>query len=456
MESLAALEAACPGLVVVTDGAPRAAAATDALRPTRGRPDLRAAPAAVAVVEPADTAQVAAVVRWASRAGMAVVARGGGSGLMGGASVLRPAVVLDLHRLDRVDVDGETCQVRAGAGARLEAVDAALAPHGLMLGHDPWTVNVATIGGVLSTNGLGYLGARAGNVAAQVRAVEVVLADGRILATRAAPARSVGLELTHLFVGTEGTLGIVTEATLAVLPKPEERIVQLYELPSFDAGVGVAIALRRTGIRYACLELSADDLPPAPASLLLVFDGLAGEAALHAARGADIVRRADGRALPTAEAEAQWAGRHAIADRWAANRRAHRDDLMPEAGGHQFDYAHVGVPAAGLAAVRTTAHALVRRHELMLIEEGLWHWPELYSIVVSGPPESADGVRTTIDGVCRAAQEAGGTMEYCHGVGVKLAHLMEAEHGATGLEVMGRVKQSLDPAGTLNPGKAGL
>jgi FAD/FMN-containing dehydrogenase len=456
VESLAALEAACPGVVVRTDQPARAAAAIDALRPSRGRPDLPAAAAALAVVEPADTAQVAGVMRWAARAGVPLVARGGGSGLMGGAAVLGPAVVLDLRRLDRIAVDADACQVRTGAGATLERVDAALAPHGLMLGHDPWTVSVATVGGALSTNGLGYLGARAGSMGAQVRAVEVVLGDGRVLTTRAAPARSAGLDLARLFVGSEGTLGIVTEATLAVLPKPEERVIEAYELSSFDAGVAVATALRRAGIRPACLELSANDLPPAPASMLVVCDGLTGEAALHAARAGAVVRRAGGRALPSADAEAQWAGRHAIAERWAASRRGERRDLLPDAGGRQFDYAHVGVPPSGLAGVRETAHALIRRHGLALVEEGLWHWPELYSVVVAGPPGSADGVRATIDGVCRAAQEAGGTMEYCHGVGWKLAHLMEAEHGAVGLDVMRRVKQTLDPAAILNPGKAGL
>jgi FAD/FMN-containing dehydrogenase len=375
---------------------------------------------------------------------------------MGGAAVVSPAVVVDMQRLDAVAAEADACQVRAGAGATLARVDDALAAHGLMLGHDPWTLAVATVGGVLSTNGLGYLGARAGSVRAQVRAVEVVLADGRVLDTRAAPARSTGLDLTQLFVGTEGTLGIVTEATFAVVPRPEERLVRGYRLPSFAAGVEAAVALRRRGIRYACLELSADELPPAPASLLLVCDGLAGEAGLHAERAATVIERAGGSARAQADAEAQWNGRHAIAERWAASRRAQRDDLLPDAGGHAFDYAHVGVPVAALPELRTRAHVLVREHGLELIEEGLWHWPELYSIVVAGPPGSTAGVRATIEGVCRDAQAAGGTMEYCHGVGAKLAHLMEAEHGAVGLDVLRAVKRALDPRGVLNPEKEGV
>jgi len=454
MGVLEGLRDACPALALHTDGAALAAGGLDAMRPSRGRPEFAAlATRPLAVAAPASAAEVAALVRWATGARVPLVARGGGSGLMGAAAVLVAAIVVDSRRLGAVAVDADACLVRAGAGATLAQVDAALAPHGLMLGHDPWTVGVATVGGALATNGLGYLGARAGSFGAQVRALEAVLADGTIVRTRSSPARSTGLDLARLLVGTEGTLGIITEATLAALPVPEERVIHAWHLPSFDAGVAVAAGLRRTGVRHACLELSADDAP-GTAELLLVFDGLRGEAALLAARAAQLVAAAGGERLGADEAERRWDERHAIAERWAATRRGGAGEWPPD--GTQFDYAHVGVPLGGLAAVRATARTLVERYGLVLIEEGLWHWPELYSVVVSGPPGSAEGVRATIDGVCAAAIDAGGTLEYCHGVGWKLAHLVEREHGAAGLAVLRRLKAALDPANIMNPGKAGL
>src|SRR5206468_500828 len=176
----------------------------------------------------------------------------------------------------------------------------------------------------------------------------------------------------------------------------------------------LAAGLRRTGVRPACLELSADDAP-GPATMLLVFDGLEGEAALLAARAAKLLATAGGTMLGARDAERQWQERHAIAERWAAARRGGAGEWPPE--GAQFDYAHVGVPLGGLPAVRATAHALVERHGLVLIEEGLWHWPELYSVVVSGPPGPATGIRATIDGVCAAAVDAGGTLAYCRRIG---------------------------------------
>jgi FAD/FMN-containing dehydrogenase len=456
VETLAELRAAFPSLVWRIDAEELDPAGVDALRPSRGRPELtslRERPRAE--VEPASVTELAALVARAASEKMPLVVRGGGSGLMGGAAVLGPAIVVDLRRLDRVTVDADACLVRAGAGARLAAVDAALAPHGLMLGHDPWTVAVATVGGALGTNGLGYLGARAGSFGTQVRGLQAVLGDGTIIRTPPSPARSTGLDLAHLLIGTEGTLGIITEATLAVLPRPEERIVRAYELPSFELCVTAATRMRRIGVRLTCLEAAAGELPPSPASLLLVFDGIAGEASLHAARAAAVLGELGAEPHSAESAGQQWSDRHAIAERWAARPRFHDEEWRASADGGQFDYAHMGVPLAAIPSVRATAHDLIRRHGLTLIEEGLWHWPELYSLVVTGPTGSAAGVRATMDAVCRAAQASGGTMEYCHGVGWKLAHLMPDEHGA-GLDVLRRIKRALDPAGILNPGKGGV
>lgn len=455
MDPLDALRAACPTLQIDTDPERRDAAGVDAMRPFRGRPEFAALPTRpLAVAEPASTDEVVALVRWANEAGVPLVPRGGGSGLMGGAVVLGRAVVVSLARLGVVVVDAEGCLARAGAGATLARVDVAAAAHGLMCAHDPWTVGVATVGGALSTGGLGYRGAAAGGIAKQVVALEAVFGDGRVVRSRPSPARSAGLDPTMLLVGSEGTVGFITEATLTLLPVPEERVVHGFEMPSFEAAVSLAVAVRRAGVRYACLEASAESLPPAPASVILTFEGIRGEARLHAARAAELARERGGTPVPDAEAEAWWTGRHAIAERWAALPRFRQGDWLPDGARGHFDYAHVGVPVRALPAVRARTHALVREHGVALVEEGLWHWPELYSIVVSGGAEASAGVRATIDGVCRAAQAAGGTMEYCHGVGWKLAHLMEAEHGADGLAVIRRLEATLDPAGVLNPAKA--
>jgi len=148
VETFTELRAAFPSLAWRLEGQEIDPAGVDALRPSRGRPELtslRERPRAE--VAPASVTELAPLVAWAAKENVPLVVRGGGSGLMGGAAVLGPAIVVDLHRLDRVTVDADACLVRAGAGARLAAVDRALAEQGLMLGRDPWTVAVATVGG---------------------------------------------------------------------------------------------------------------------------------------------------------------------------------------------------------------------------------------------------------------------------------------------------------------------
>src|SRR5690349_4052279 len=147
MSALAALRAACPALAIETDPSALDAASVDALRPFRGRPDFAAARTRpLALVTPSDTAEVASLVRWAGTAGTPLVVRGGGSGLMGAAAATGRSVVVSLAHLDAVVADPDAGLVRAGAGATLARVDVALAPHGLALGHDPWTVGMATVG----------------------------------------------------------------------------------------------------------------------------------------------------------------------------------------------------------------------------------------------------------------------------------------------------------------------
>jgi FAD/FMN-containing dehydrogenase len=226
MDVLERLRVACPDLVVHADagertGCLRRPAAVARLAPGAGRAPHRAARGGRAE----STDAVAALVRWAAATRVALVPRGGGSGLMGGAAVLGPALVVDCRRLDAIVVDAEGVVVHAGAGAILARVDAALGGHGLMLGHDPWTVGVATVGGALGTNGLGYLGARAGSIGAQLRGLEAVLGDGTSLRAPAVPTHSTTPRPRASPRRQRGTLGIVTRGDARGAAAAGERIV---------------------------------------------------------------------------------------------------------------------------------------------------------------------------------------------------------------------------------------
>ena len=165
-------------------------------------------------MRPVSAAQTAAALVICREAGVSVVPYGAGTGLMGGARSVRAGVVLDTRRLASIEVAAADRLVWAGAGAVLADVDAALSEHGLGLGHDPWTFPVATVGGALSTNGLGYTGGRYGGIADQALALEVVLPDGAVLRTKPVGRHSSGPDLARLFIGAEGTLGVITAAAL--------------------------------------------------------------------------------------------------------------------------------------------------------------------------------------------------------------------------------------------------
>src|SRR3989442_14119062 len=229
-------EAVGPARVLTGEGIPPRYR-MDALRPSRGSPLSDRGEAPAAVVLPITTTEVSAVLRIAGRLLRPVVAWGGGTGLMGGARPRSDAIVLDLRRMRRVRaVDRGSCTATAEAGIILQDLDRRLRGHGLLLGHDPWSRPRATLGGAIGTNGLGYSGHLRGSMGDQVLGLEAVLADGTVLRTRAVPRSTTGLDLKRLFVGTEGTLGIVTAATIRAFPLPEREDLRGFRLPDFARG----------------------------------------------------------------------------------------------------------------------------------------------------------------------------------------------------------------------------
>lgn len=466
---------------VITDSAEREYFARDALGPQRAlhRPDGAALPGAgppvppLAVVRPRSTEEVAAVVRLANRHRVPVVPYGGGSGLMGGARSLEPGIVIDMGRLNRVlEIDAAAGWAWVQAGAVLKDVDRALNAHGLILGHDPWTVPVATIGGTISTNGLGYRGGKYGSMGDQVLAVEAVMPDGTVIRTRPPWPRSTGINLKFLFVDGEGEYGIVTAAAIRAFPMPELRVLRGYRFASFEAGFHATLRMYGIGLVPALMDYGERSAPPfaaarpgarwqdEPPSLYLGFEGFREEVEAQAGRAAAICREFGAEPIEQEEVEEFWETRHVPAERFASTRASRRAlPEQPDDEPSRFDYVHVALPASRVLEYRERALALAREHRVHVLENGTWVWPGLFSMVMvnaeATPEEAARRMAAAVDGCLRLAHHLGGAMEYCHGVGIRLAHLMEEEHGA-GLTVMRLIKRALDPNGVLNPGKMAL
>ncbi|HET7007563.1 MAG TPA: FAD-binding oxidoreductase [Candidatus Binatia bacterium] len=411
----------------------------------------------VCAVAPVSTAEVQQLVRFANREKLPIVPFGGGSGLMGGALSIRPGLVLDLRRMNRIiHIDVGSRSARVQAGAVLEAVDLALNPDGFILGHDPWTVPVATIGGAISTNSVGYRAGIYGSMGEQVLGLEAVMPTGEVLQTRPVAKHSAGLNLNALLIGGEGCFGIVTEATIRIFPKPETRLFRGYVFASFESGYGAIQELFQRRLRPALLDFGDDAERHGGAILYLVFEGNRELTPVEEKQAMALCRSHGGEELPSGEAEQFWRERHEIARRFARNRRQRRERGRD---GVYRDWIHVALPSSRVLAFRSAAQDIVARHSVCLQESGLWVQPELFSMrlgaddgLVANPQLALE---ETIEALLRLVQHMGGSMEYTHGVGVKLAPLMTEEHGH-GLQIMRQIKRALDPNNILNPGKMGL
>jgi FAD/FMN-containing dehydrogenase len=402
-----------------------------------------------AVVRPISTEEVSAVMS----SGLAVLPWGGGTNLVGACSAMHGEVLMDLSLMNRVlEIRAERARVQAGA--TLASVERAAKRRGLMLGHDPWTVDYATVGGAIGTDGVGYLAPLCGPMSRLVLGLTAVLADGTIVSKRPARKTSTGFNLASLFAGTEGTLAILTEAALQLRPLPEVRELRAYSFSDFASGFRAACEIVQTGpsvldlvegfedgMRYFPIR----DYDPQP-TLYLAFEGVREIVAAQIRAAERRLKKA--KRLPPKHAREYWDSRHDIAKMAVESRSKPRPFMQ----GIRFDYLHVALPLDQVLNYRAAVLKLFRSRRVLPVEDGVWVHPELYSLAFLRPRQNDEQdtreLREALDQALRLAQTMGGSMEYVHGVGAKLGHLLPDKHGAA-LDVYRRIKKALDPEGRL-------
>ena len=257
-------------------------------------------PAAVAL--PTETAQVAALVRLAAAHGVPIVPRGAGSGLSGGAAGLAGGLTIAFTRMNRIlEIDRENLAVVTQPGIINAELKAAVAAEGLFYAPDPASYDICSIGGNLATNAGGLCCVKYGQTRDSVLGLEVVLADGSVIRTGGKLVKDVaGYALTHLFVGSQGTLGLITEATLRLRPTPPSRSTLLAFFPTLDAAGDAVAALATSGLDPVTLELL--DRPTIAAVDEAHGLGLDREAAAMLMVESDLPERAAAEELAAAEA----------------------------------------------------------------------------------------------------------------------------------------------------------
>jgi alkyldihydroxyacetonephosphate synthase len=453
---------------VISDAPRLALYRLDGLRPSRGyRERQRLGILPGCVVRPRRTSDVLALVQWANAAHVPLIPYGGGTGLMGGAMADGDGVLVDFKNMCNIlAIQRDDRRAVVEAGVVLSRLEEALRADGLTLGHDPWTVGIATVGGAISTDGLGYRGGQYGSMGEQVLGLEVVLSTGQVLRTRAVRKSSTGPDLTQLFIGAEGVFGLITEATLEVFPAPEAHALLAFAFPSFADGFAAVAQMAAVGLRPALMELTEDFLTEditrslieryPGVSLYVGCEGFQELVEAQRKRVLAICLHHAGKDLGEGAAQAFWKSRHRTAERFQQDRLQNLPrgilDTRSEAS---FDYVHIALPTTQILPYRQRALDLCQQYGIVVTQCGIWTHPELFSMVLHNPGGCLGILADTVDRLLELAQDVGGSMEYCHGVGVRLAHLLERELGA-GTTILNTLKRGLDPDYVLNPGKLGL
>lgn len=410
------------------------------------------------VVRPASTEEVSKIVVLANQQKTPLVPYGGGTGVMGGTIPVNGGIIVDVSRMNRVlEVGATDLTTRVEAGVVLADLAAALAEYGLMAGHDPYSLAIATVAGAISTNGVGYRAAAFGPMGDQVVALEVVLPSGEVLNTRPVPKYSSGPGLNQLFIGSEGTFGIITQATIKVFRIPEAQVFTTASFDNFDHGFNAAAELLALGIRPTLLDLTEEE---DGVLLHLLFEGFAEGVAAQEQRSKQVCADFRGRNIGSGPTLAYWRDRHRSGENYKRTALGKpRQMRWDRTGWRGFDYLHLGLPISKVLEYRKRCDRIMEGSGVRTVEYAIWSRPEMFSMLIVADQgteaQSRDDLRRVVEEVLSLAQDMGGVMEYCHGVGVKLNHLLARELGA-GHDVVGKLKQALDPANIMNPGKLGL
>ncbi len=436
--------------------------ATDAqaVREHHSRGESYHAPAAPdAVCFPATTAEVSEIVKISALFQVPIVPFGAGTSLEGHVHAVRGGITIDLRDMNKVlRISTEDLDVTVEAGVTRQQLAKALKNTGLMFPVDPGAD--ATLGGMAATRASGTTAVRYGTMRENVLGLTVVQANGKVITTGTRARKSAaGYDLTRLFVGSEGTLGVITEVTLRLHPVPEAVSAAVCSFESMRGAIDTVIATIQLGVPVARIEL-LDDLhmdalnryskmsyPVAP-TLLFEFHG---ETDAHVADQASTV---EGIAAERGGRGFEWASKLEDRERlWQARHNAHYAALALRPGCRSWA-SDVCVPISQLAdcIVDTQRdHGQASFPVCLVGHAGDGNFHLIYLLDPSSTTELEDARRLNDRMVARALA-VGGTCTGEHGVGYGKKKFLEAEHGE-GLETMRAIKRALDPDNRMNPGK---
>ena len=412
------------------------------------------------VCQPRNTSEVSAVMRICNEAKIPVTPAGGRSGVTGASVPLYGGVLLDLTSLqgiNAVDAISGIVEVLPGTfGPDLESV--LNARHQLTVGHYPQSFDISTVGGWIACRGAGQFSTRYGKIEDMVVGLEVVLADGTVVLTGGAPAAAAGPDLTEVFLGSEGTLGVITRAWLRAHPLPEFRATAAYRFPTFAKGIEACRQLIRAGATPAVLRLydgsesKRSHEGDGTQATLLVLDE--GNEQLVTATMHIVQQYATSNDAITADT--------ALVEKWLSHRNDTSALQSLTKKGFVVDTIEVAAPWSQLMHVNdTVVQAILQvphaRSATCHLSHSYLDGACVYFTFAATPPaEEFEKTYVALwDAAQRAALQAGANLSHHHGVGLN-RHRFMTEALGTGMKVLQSLKTTLDPNNILNPGKMGL
>lgn len=412
----------------------------------------------LAVAFPRTSEQVQAIMRLSTAHNFPVISRGAGTGVSGGVHVLGPCLVLNLSKMNKIlDIRPEDEVAVVQPGVINSDLNEAVARFGFMYAPDPASYRISTIGGNIATNAGGLRCAKYGVTRESVLSLDVVLADGRLITVGAQTFKGVaGYDLTSLFVGSEGTLGVVVRAVLRLRYLPVDQRDMSLVFPTLEAALEGVQAIGKARVQPAILELidrptmevldisySTNIAALGEAMVLVRFDGYG------ATVEEDVIRDTFAQ-LPVSISEP--------ADPFATTliemRRTSRGDLQDDAYRMGED---VAVPKSQMVSYVRKVREVATRHNVdvrIIAHAGDGNLHPTFSVEPDQGPDPLARLSAALEESIRMALEAGGTITGEHGVGLIKREWLGWEQKEDVLEIQRQLKAVLDPHGILNPGKA--
>lgn len=412
------------------------------------------------VVSPRSTREVREIIKLAGKHRIPVYPRGSGTNLSGGTIPVKKGIVLSLLRMDQIlEIDADNLTATVQPGVIIQDLNTAVAPYGLIYPPDPGTVATATMGGSVSECSGGLRGLKYGVTKHYVMGLEVVLANGEVVRLGGKTVKNVtAYDLVKLFTGAEGTLGIITEITVKLIPAPEFKKSMLAVFKNLvDAGNTVS-AIVKNKVIPATLEIMDNmtirtvenfvkiGLPTDSEAILLIeVDGIK-EVVLKEAETVLRVVQANNGEIKVAETDAErdklWAGRRAALPALA---QLSPTTVLEDAT----------VPRSKITEMLVAIQAIAAKYSLRIGTFGHAGDGNLHPTIVTDERnhEEMARVHQAVDEIFAVALQLGGTLSGEHGIGIAKLKYLGQELGETGLNLLRRVKEALDPDYLLNPGK---